>query len=51
MIPLQIRKFRLNRATRDDAVWLRDTLNREGARLGTQVTLNEAGRLDIRVVM
>jgi poly-gamma-glutamate capsule biosynthesis protein CapA/YwtB (metallophosphatase superfamily) len=45
LIPFQIRKLRLNRATREDAIWLRDTLNRESAKFGTQVTLNEDGTL------
>jgi poly-gamma-glutamate capsule biosynthesis protein CapA/YwtB (metallophosphatase superfamily) len=45
LIPFQIRKLRLNRATREDAIWLRDTLNRESAKFDTQVTLNEDGTL------
>jgi poly-gamma-glutamate synthesis protein (capsule biosynthesis protein) len=40
MIPLQIKRFRLNHVTRSDAVWLADTLNREGERFGTQIKLN-----------
>lgn len=39
MTPLQIRNFRLNRATSQDAQWLGRTLNREGKTLGTQVEL------------
>jgi len=39
MTPLQIRNFRLNHATLEDAQWLRRTLNREGKELGTQVEL------------
>lgn len=45
MIPFQIRKFRLIRASRQDAAWLRDVLDREGARLGTRVTLAEDNTL------
>jgi poly-gamma-glutamate synthesis protein (capsule biosynthesis protein) len=41
MTPLQIRNFRLNRPSREDAKWLRDTLNREGRRIGTRVDLTE----------
>jgi poly-gamma-glutamate synthesis protein (capsule biosynthesis protein) len=37
MTPTQIRRFKVNRASRADARWLRDTLNREGARYGTRV--------------
>lgn len=39
MVPLQIRNFRLNRASRDDAEWLRDVLSREGKNAGTSVRL------------
>ncbi|MHA1164656.1 MAG: CapA family protein, partial [Alphaproteobacteria bacterium] len=39
MVPLQIRNFRLNRASRDDAEWLRDVLDREGKNAGTSVRL------------
>jgi poly-gamma-glutamate synthesis protein (capsule biosynthesis protein) len=38
-------KLRLNRATGEDAIWLRDTLDRESRKFGTQVTLNEDGTL------
>jgi len=37
MVPLQIRNFRLNRATRSDTEWLCVVLNREGAKFGTRV--------------
>ena len=43
MVPLQIRKMRLNRATPQDAAWLRDVLIREGGKFGTHVRL-EADR-------
>lgn len=48
MRPLEIRRFRLERASRDDARWLRDTLHREGERLGTTVELDDAGTLRLR---
>jgi poly-gamma-glutamate synthesis protein (capsule biosynthesis protein) len=47
MTPLQIRRFRLNRASRKDARWLRDTLNRQGSRLGTRVELEREGTLKL----
>ncbi len=47
MTPLRIRRFRLNRASRDDATWLRDTLAREGRAFGTRVALAEADRLTL----
>lgn len=37
MVPLQIRNFRLNRASRADAEWLANMLNREGAPFGTGI--------------
>ena len=40
-------KFHLNRATREDAIWLRDTLDRESSKFGTRVTLNEDGTLTV----
>ncbi|MDJ0950296.1 MAG: CapA family protein [Alphaproteobacteria bacterium] len=45
MIPFQMRRFRLNRASRKDARWLHDVLNREGGRFGTRVALAEDNRL------
>jgi len=39
MIPAQIKHFRVNRASRADSQWLRDTLNREGVKFGTRVKL------------
>lgn len=39
LVPLQMRRFRLTRATSADAEWLRDTLSREGARFGTRLVL------------
>ncbi len=45
MRPLQIRNFRLNHVSREDAHWLRDILNREGKGLGTGVTLGDDNTL------
>jgi poly-gamma-glutamate synthesis protein (capsule biosynthesis protein) len=45
MTPMQIRHFRLNRASRADALWLRDVLNREGRTLGTRVEMDGDGVL------
>jgi poly-gamma-glutamate synthesis protein (capsule biosynthesis protein) len=39
MTPLQMRRFRLNRVSRADAEWLRDTLSREEEKFGTRVRL------------
>jgi poly-gamma-glutamate capsule biosynthesis protein CapA/YwtB (metallophosphatase superfamily) len=48
MQPFQIRRFRLNRATDEDAGWLRDTLDRECHPLGSRVDLTEEGTLRLR---
>jgi poly-gamma-glutamate synthesis protein (capsule biosynthesis protein) len=37
MMPTQIRRFRVNRASQADSKWLEDLLNREGKRLGTRI--------------
>jgi poly-gamma-glutamate capsule biosynthesis protein CapA/YwtB (metallophosphatase superfamily) len=41
MTPTRIKYFRVNRASRDEARWLADVLNREGKKLGTSVELDE----------
>ena len=48
MIPTQIRRFRVNRASIDDSLWLKNILNREGHRFGTQVILDKNNVLRIR---
>jgi poly-gamma-glutamate synthesis protein (capsule biosynthesis protein) len=45
--PLQMKRFQLQRATRKDAAWLRNTLAREGRALGTTVTLTEDNNLRV----
>jgi poly-gamma-glutamate synthesis protein (capsule biosynthesis protein) len=47
MTPLGIRRFRLNRVSMDDARWICDMLNREGAETGTRAELNADGRLSL----
>jgi poly-gamma-glutamate synthesis protein (capsule biosynthesis protein) len=47
MVPLQIRNFRLNRASRGDAAWLRDVVNREGGRFGTRARLGPDNELTL----
>jgi poly-gamma-glutamate synthesis protein (capsule biosynthesis protein) len=48
MTPMQIKHFRVNRASRADALWLRDTLNREGENLETWVEINQDNTLTLR---
>ncbi len=45
MIPFQIKRFRLNRASAKDAEWLEEMFNREGQALGTGVELKKDGSL------
>jgi len=47
MTPTQVRNFRVNRASSNDARWLTDILNREGRKFGTRVTLDEKGALTL----
>ena len=46
MMPMQIRRFRLNRASEADARWLGDVLDRESGALGARVHLRD-GRLGL----
>ncbi|AFM23465.1 CapA family protein [Desulfomonile tiedjei] len=48
MIPTQIRNFKINRASRSDALWLRDTLNREGGPFGTLADLDADNILNLQ---
>lgn len=43
MVPLQRWEMQLQRAGKEDALWLLETLNREGAELGTTFRLKENG--------
>jgi poly-gamma-glutamate capsule biosynthesis protein CapA/YwtB (metallophosphatase superfamily) len=48
MTPTQTRRFQIHRAPPDAAAWLAQTLNRECASLGTSVTQEADGRLQLR---
>lgn len=48
MVPLQIRKFRLNRASSRDVRWLRDVLDRECGKLGAGIELLPDDSLALR---
>jgi poly-gamma-glutamate synthesis protein (capsule biosynthesis protein) len=48
MVPMRMRRFRLSQASRQDAGWLSDTLNREGQRLGSRVEMKQDGTLVLR---
>ncbi|MBK9263189.1 MAG: CapA family protein [Polyangiaceae bacterium] len=45
MVPLCMRRFRLERATRSDARWLAEASSREGSRFGTRVVLGKEDTL------
>jgi len=47
MVPFQIKRFRLNHASDEDARWLERTMNRECARFGGRVALSETDRLTL----
>ena len=47
MVPYRLRRFRLERAARRDARWLRDLLTREGAPLGTRAALTDDDTLKL----
>lgn len=48
MIPMQMRRYRLQRASSQDAGWLRSLLDREGRRLGSRVEAGQDGELLLR---
>ncbi|MBE9536679.1 MAG: CapA family protein [Proteobacteria bacterium] len=48
MIPTQVKHFKVNRASVADVLWLKDTLNREGKKFGTQVELNKGGNFALQ---
>jgi poly-gamma-glutamate synthesis protein (capsule biosynthesis protein) len=48
LVPLKISRFQLHRACREDAAWLSGILDRESARFGTHVSLNDDNSLVVR---
>jgi poly-gamma-glutamate synthesis protein (capsule biosynthesis protein) len=48
MFPMETKNFRLQNASKADAIWMKDILNREGRQLGTSVKLNEDYSLDLQ---
>ncbi|MBA2483856.1 MAG: CapA family protein, partial [Nitrosomonas sp.] len=49
MVPMQIRKFQLHRATPKDAQWLGKVIDRENQRFGRRVTINEDHRFFLKL--
>jgi poly-gamma-glutamate synthesis protein (capsule biosynthesis protein) len=50
MVPFQIRRFRLNHVSQEDARWLKRTMHRECARFGGRVELSETNHLELDAV-
>jgi poly-gamma-glutamate synthesis protein (capsule biosynthesis protein) len=48
MTPMQIKNFQSNRASRADALWLRDVINREGKKFGTRAEINQDNTLTLK---
>jgi poly-gamma-glutamate synthesis protein (capsule biosynthesis protein) len=48
MVPMQVRRFRLNRASVEDSLWLCDLLNRLGAPFNTQAQLENDYSLTLK---
>jgi poly-gamma-glutamate synthesis protein (capsule biosynthesis protein) len=48
MVPTQMKRFKVNRAQEGDVLWLKDTLDREGKKIGTRVELDQDGTLTLK---
>ena len=48
MAPMQMKRFRLNHASADDVLWLKETLDREGKKFGNWVELGADNTLTLR---
>ncbi|MEW6585027.1 MAG: CapA family protein [Nitrospirota bacterium] len=48
MTPTQMKNFRVNRASHEDAEWLTAVLNREGKQFGAKVEMDADNRLELR---
>lgn len=48
LIPLQVRQFRLHHASKSDATWLCDLLNRLGASSGTRLEMEGNHSMTLR---
>lgn len=48
MTPTRMKKFKVHGASKPEALWLKDTLTREGARFGTKVKFSAGNRLTLQ---
>jgi poly-gamma-glutamate capsule biosynthesis protein CapA/YwtB (metallophosphatase superfamily) len=49
IVPMRMRRFRLQRATADEAAWLAATLDRNSRRMGARARLRDDGRIEVTV--
>lgn len=47
MFPMETKNFRINHASKSDALWMKNVLDREGIALGTKVKWNDNHSLDL----
>jgi poly-gamma-glutamate capsule biosynthesis protein CapA/YwtB (metallophosphatase superfamily) len=50
LVPFRLRKFRLDRAAHEETAWQQSTLDRESARFGTHVRLDDGNDLSVHWV-
>jgi poly-gamma-glutamate synthesis protein (capsule biosynthesis protein) len=48
MTPTQIKRFKVIRASQLDTLWLKDRLNKEGAKFGVRIIVNNDNRLTLK---
>jgi len=48
MTPMKIQRLKLNKVSRADALWLKEMLDREGKKMGTQAILNDDNTLILK---
>jgi len=49
MLPMQIKRFRLNRATGIDVQWLKEVLDRESKKWGARIVIKGGHALVLRL--
>ena len=47
IFPMRTKNFRLNNASKSDALWLKEVLNREGSQFRTRVKWNKDHSMDL----
>jgi len=47
IFPMETKNFRLHKASKSDAIWLKTVLNREGRQFGTQFKWNDDLSMDL----